>query len=325
MRLVPPLAAVLTAALIAGCGGDDNDATPPPQPEPTAKVQDFPRPARDSNLQALIDRYPKGANLAPTVSLVAPGRNRVGFALLDDARAQLGGAAVALYTAREDGSDVRGPYVARSESLEVKPQFESQNTAQDPEAAKSFYVTTVPFASKGRRVMLGIARLDGRMISTSPHGLVVGQKGAQPPKVGQRVPRIHTPTLTSVGGDAEKISTRVPAAEDMLKDDLYDVLGKKPVVFVLATPALCQLSICGPVVDIAEQVKADVGDSISFIHQEIYKENTVEKGFTSQVLAMKLPTEPWVFVIDRSGRVSSRFEGVVSVGELQRAVAKIRQ
>jgi len=325
MRVTPPLAALLAAALIAGCGGDDSDPTPPPQPEPTAQVEDFPRPGRDANLQDLIDRYPKGANLAPTVSLVAPGRNRVGFALLDDARAQLGGAAVALYTAREDGSDVRGPFVARSESLVVKPQFESQNTAQDAEAPKSFYVATVPFARKGRRVLLGIARLDGRMISTSPHGLVVGAKGAQPPRVGERVPRIHTPTLTSVGGDAEKISTRVPAAEDMLKDDLYDVLGRKPVVLVMATPALCQLSICGPVVDIAEQVRAGIGDSVSFIHQEIYKENTVEKGFASQVIAMHLPTEPWVFVIDRTGRVASRYEGVVSVGELQRAVAKVRQ
>jgi hypothetical protein len=32
-----------------------------------------------------------------------------------------------------------------------------------------------------------------------------------------------------------------------------------------------------------------------------------------------------VFVIDRSGRISSRFEGALSVGELERAVAKVRQ
>jgi hypothetical protein len=37
----------------------------------------------------------------------------------------------------------------------------------------------------------------------------------------------------------------------------------------------------------------------------------------------RLASEPWTFVIDRSGRISTRFEGAYSVGELQRAVAKV--
>jgi hypothetical protein len=326
MRPSSLLLGLLAGALIAGCGGDDGSDRPPPQPAPTAKVADFPRPPAGANLQELVERYPRGANLGITVSLLDPGRsNRVAFVLLDDARTQLGGAAVALYTAKVDGSDVRGPFVARSESLHVKAQFESRNTAQDPESAKSVYIANVPFGKRGKRVLLGIARLDGRMISTSPAGLQIGTKGAQPPNVGQKVPRIHTPTLTSVAGNAEKISTRVPPAKDLLKDDLYDVLGKKPVVLVMATPQLCQFAVCGPVVDVAEQVKAQVGDDVAIIHQEIYKDNTVAKGYTPQVIAFRLSTEPWAFVIDKSGRVSTRLEGAFSVGELERAVAKVRQ
>jgi hypothetical protein len=319
------LLTLLAGALIAGCGGDNDSDRPPPQPEPTAKAADFPKPASGANLQQLVDRYPRGPNLAPSVSILNPGTDRVGFALFDDSRTQLGGADVALYTARVDGSDVRGPYVARSESLHVKAQFESRTTSQDPDAAKSVYVADVRFASKGKRVMLGIARLDGRMVSTSPVGLRVGVKGAQPPRVGERAPKVHTPTLTDVAGNAEKISTRVPPAKDLLTTDLYDVLGKKPVVIVLATPQLCASRVCGPVVDVVEQVKASVGDSVAFIHQEIYRDNEVSKGFTPQVAAFRMPTEPWTFVIDRRGRVSSRFEGAVSVGELERAVAKVRE
>jgi hypothetical protein len=331
MRSTPsrPAAVALVSACLAlaaaGCGDSDSTgSTPPPQPEPTASAESFPKPPAGANLQDIVQSYPQGPNLAVSVSLLEPGDNRVAFALFDDARKQFGNAAVAVYTARPDGSDVHGPFVARSESLAVKPQFESKTTALDPDSAKSVYVADVSFAKKGKRVLLGVAKLDGRMVSTTAAAVQVGVRGAQPPKPGQLAPKVHTPTLASVGGDASKISTRVPPAEDLLRTDLADVLGKKPVVLVMATPQLCQSRVCGPVVDVVEQVKAGVGDDVAFIHQEIYRENEVAKGFTPQVAAYHLPTEPWVFVIDRTGRVSSRFEGALSVGELQRAVAKVR-
>jgi glutathione peroxidase-family protein len=36
-----------------------------------------------------------------------------------------------------------------------------------------------------------------------------------------------------------------------------------------------------------------------------------------------LTTEPWTFVVDRRGRVSSRFQGALSVAELTRAVERV--
>jgi len=67
-------------------------------------------------------------------------------------------------------------------------------------------------------------RLDGRLVSTTPAPL--GAKFTRTPvQVGQQAPRVHTQTLTDVGGNAKAIDTRVPPATDMLKDDLYDVLG----------------------------------------------------------------------------------------------------
>ena len=94
-------------------------------------------------------------------------------------------------------------------------------------------------------------------------------------------------------------------------------------MLVFATPALCQSRICGPVVDVAMQAQADYGSKATFIQQEIYKDNDVNKGFTDQVAAWRLPTEPWTFVIDKSGKITDRFEGAYSVGELERAVAKV--
>ena len=34
----------------------------------------------------------------------------------------------------------------------------------------------------------------------------------------------------------------------------------------------------------------------------------------------KLPTEPWTFLVDRKGTIVDRFEGTVSVTELEEAV-----
>jgi hypothetical protein len=47
------------------------------------------------------------------------------------------------------------------------------------------------------------------------------------------------------------------------------------------------------------------------------------KGLRPQVAAFRLPTEPWLFVIDRDGVVSTVIEGPFSVAELERAVSKV--
>ena len=249
--------------------------------------------------------------------------NRFGFALFDSARKQLTGAQVAVYTARRDGSGLRGPFVARDESLAVKPAFESRTTAADPDAAKAIYVADVPFAKGGKPVVTALARLDGRLVRTNAFSVRVDAKGAEPPGPGAKAVRIHTPTLASVGGDASKIDTRTPAATDLLKTDLADVVGKKPVVLTFATPLLCQSRVCGPVVDVVEQVRSETKADVAFIHQEIYKDNKVNEGVTPQVAAWRLQSEPWTFVIDRNGVVRTRFEGAMSAGELQRAVAEV--
>jgi hypothetical protein len=324
-RPLPFLVALLAAgALVAGCGGSNKPDRPPPQPEPTGQPADFPSAGGKTinDLASMADG--KGPILAPSVSLLRKGVNRYGFALFDSARKQITGAEVALYTVHADGSGVRGPYVARSESLAVKPQFQSETVAKDPSAAKSVYVADVPFKRTGKQAVVAIAKLDGRLLVTNGYGVNVSAGGAaEPPGDGDKAISVHTQTLTDVGGDAAQLDTRRPFAKDLLDTDLADVLGKKPVVITFATPLLCASRVCGPVVDIVEQVKATAPKGVAFIHQEIYKDNQVNKGVRSQVAAWRLPSEPWTFVIDRSGKIGTRFEGAYSVGELQRAVAKV--
>ncbi|MDX6602275.1 MAG: hypothetical protein QOF13_1477, partial [Solirubrobacterales bacterium] len=125
-----------------------------------------------------------------------------------------------------------------------------------------------------------------------------------------------------VGGDLAKIDTRQPP-DSMHEVDFADVLGKEPIVLSFATPALCTSRVCGPVVDIAEEVKSERPDDATYIHMEIYTDNDVNKGVNEQVQAYGLPTEPWLFVIGSDGKVSTRIEGAYSKEELEAALDKV--
>jgi hypothetical protein len=305
-------------ALLAGCGDDDGEESPQ-APPPVAQPEDFPK-ANGKTLAELRRTLGEGGLvLSPSVSQLEPRSNRFGFGLFNTDRAQITEAPAVVYVARAGGGPARGPFPARYESLAVEPQFQSRSVSADPDAAKSVYVTDLEFDRPGTHEVLGIVRLDDRLVAATPAGPALQVKRSEVPEVGAEAPRIHTPTPEDVGGEVAKIDTRMPPS-DMHEQDFADVVGEKPVVLLFATPALCQSRVCGPVVDIAEQVKADLGDEAEFIHMEIFNDNEVEKGFRPQVLAWNLPTEPWLFTVDREGRVAARLEGAFSARELERAV-----
>jgi hypothetical protein len=265
-----------------------------------------------ANLQA-------GPVVAPAVSLLTPGKNRFGFGLFDRARKQITDAPGAIYIARNENSRAYGPYVARSESLAVKGHYLSKTVATDPDSAKTLYVADVPFPKTGKYVVLGLFRLDNRLVGAGTTVTVV--KGSNVPKVGDPAPKIDTPTKASVGGDLSKIDTRDPH-DDMHDVNLADALGKRPIVLLFATPALCQSRVCGPVVDIAEQVRhARPNDDVAWIHMEIYKNNQLNDGYRPQFLRYHLPSEPWLFTIDRKGKIAAELEGAFSASELENAIA----
>jgi hypothetical protein len=96
-----------------------------------------------------------------------------------------------------------------------------------------------------------------------------------------------------------------------------------PLVVTFATPKYCTSRTCGPVVDVVSEVRrrhADAG--IRFVHAEIYRGNDPTQPENPWITAWKLPSEPWVFVVDGDGVVQARFEGTVSVRELDRAVRR---
>jgi len=313
------LAAVLALALAAaGCGGEDSGTAN--RPPPPAKPEDFPRIGSKTLTQLRKDVNAEGPVLAPSVSELEPGKNRFGFGLFDRAHVQIADAPVAIYVAPVGGGKATGPYLARYESLAVKPQYQSRIVAADPDAAKALYVAEIDFPKPGRYEVMGVARLDNRLVAATPAGAALRVvKDGSVPDVGDNAPRTHTPTKADAGGDISKIDTRQPPST-MHEKDFADVVGKRPAILLFATPALCRSRVCGPVVDVTEQIKARREREAAFVHMEIFRNNDLDQGYRPQVVEWKLPTEPWLFAIDRRGRVAARIEGAFSAEELEQAV-----
>jgi hypothetical protein len=78
--------------------------------------------------------------------------------------------------------------------------------------------------------------------------------------------------------------------------------------------------VCGPVVDVGLQLRERYGDRIEFIHQEVYEDNDLQKGLREPLRAFNLETEPWLFVVGRDGRITSRLEGSFGLGAFEDAL-----
>ena len=288
-----------------------------PRPAPTAA--EFPTP-NGRTLTELRRGLGPGPVLAPSVSLLEPGQNRFAFGLFDRGRRQLADAPAAVYVERRGSGEVAGPFPARYESLDVAPEFRSQSSSGDPDSATAVYAAQASFKRPGRYSVLGVVRLDGRLAAAEPVNVEVVRDGPVP-DVGDPAPKIQTPTTGQGGGDVSEIETRVPPGT-MHEQNFADVVGRRPVALLFATPALCRSRVCGPVADVTEEVKARYDGDAAFVHMEIYENNRVEDGFRPQVAAYKLPTEPWLFTVDRRGRIAARIEGAFGARELEEALAK---
>ncbi len=345
-QLIRACGCLLAAALLlAGCGSSD-DATGgsgSAESRPAPPKSEFPKADGKSLAEVLESAQPAELVVSPAAKVFNTGKNRFPFGVFHKDGTQVSDADVALYFAKvptvdeeveneeAKGADARaeikaleepatGPFPARLESIETEPAFRAETTTSDPHAATAVYVTEVDFPSNGEWRIAAVLKEGDQLSATLLPSAIVGGS-PRVPKVGEKAPLIHTPTAEDVGGDLSQITTRIPP-DTQNKVDYADVLGKEPIMLLFATPQFCQSRVCGPVVDVAEQVKQQNEGDAAFIHMEIYNENDPNKGTRPQVRAFHLPSEPWLFAIDKSGTVVDVVEGAFGVEEMERALAK---
>jgi hypothetical protein len=102
----------------------------------------------------------------------------------------------------------------------------------------------------------------------------------------------------------------------------------RPMLVVFGTPAFCQTRFCGPVIDrIARPLLERYGSEAAFIHIEPFDLAEARDAGRLVVLPVMaewgLTTEPWIFIVDRDGRVSAKFEGIMSLAEVEAALTAV--
>jgi hypothetical protein len=350
-RVLAALACALAVALaLAGCGGSDSStgsSSGSAQSRPAPPKSEFPS-AKGKTLAEVLEAEgatPSTLVVSPAAEVFNKGENRYPFGVFQRDRAQVPDAEVALYFAKVPGAKdagagefdqaagtasakkaeeraldqpAIGPFPAAIESLQTQPAFRAETTTSDPNAATVVYKTKINFPSNGEWRIAALIRQDGKLTATLLPSAEVG-RFSKVPQVGQKAPVIHTPTPADVGGDLSKITTRIPP-DTQNRVDYADVLGKEPIVLLFATPQFCISRVCGPVVDVAEQLKQLYGDKVAFIHMEIYTDNDPNKPVRPQVDAFHLPSEPWLFAIGRNGKIEDEIDGAFGVEELTRVV-----
>jgi hypothetical protein len=307
----------LLPLLAAGCGSSSEESS---RPAPSAAEFPSAKGKTIADLLKASGAKPAKVVIAPAAQAFDLGANRYPFGVFTRGNEQVDDADVALYFAKdEDKGSVIGPLPAQMTSLEVKPAYRA--AGEDPDEAKNVYVVPkVDFDRKGPWVAIAMLKGKGGLEASRVPSPVVGHGSV--PRVGEKAPLIHTPTAADVGGDLAKIDTRVPH-DQMHEVDFADAYGKEPIVLVFATPALCQSRVCGPVVDVAQQVADEYKGKAAFIHMEVYNDNDISKGIRPQLEAFNLETEPWTFLIDRDGVIRARIEGAYGVPELETAMKSI--
>jgi hypothetical protein len=291
-RLTQVLFVGAVGSLAAAC---QSAAPPAAAPQPTAA-------------KPLVKPRASGAPLTAVqaASELAVGRNRFALGLLDDHNQ---------------------PVVAGSVNLEffkLQANGQAEKRAETPAIfrsvggpTKGIWVTPAQFPELGNwGAQVTLDAGDGSPKVARMNFQVQQQFSA--PGYDAAAPRSASPTDKDVGGDTSRICSNVPAC-DLHSLSIADALqpAEKPLVLLFATPALCTSAICAPELQAVEQLRQSYAEKVNFIHVEIYQYPFDGLHTARTVDEWHLPSDPWTFIVDKSGIVRDRFEGAAPIEELE--------
>ena len=261
---------------------------------------------------------------APEVSAIVVtrdltlGLNRVAFGLVDRDGMPL----------RRKETKVRAAYLPPGETTREVRDSGIATFRRWPSGAQGVFTTQLEFDTAGVwELQVDTVTPEGESVTARSAVQVNAQPEA--PGIGDLAPA----SVTLKGDDVDDLATITSSPvpdPDLYRLSVHEALAEdKPLVMVFATPAFCVTAVCGPQVEVLSQLKDRFSGQANFIHVEAFADPHLiqggrpPSGFVQAVLEWRLPTEPFSFIVGTDGTVRAKFEGFVTLEELQEALAGI--
>lgn len=156
------------------------------------------------------------------------------------------------------------------------------------------------------------------------------------PALGSRVPAVTTPTLASAGGRAETISSMPEPDLWFYERSVAEMLeAGEPFVFVIDSFTFRINEVCGAGLGHAIHLRTEFPE-LRMIHAEPFRTAFIDgalqfdppdgpprRATWSEEWGIREP--PWMFVVDRDGRLRAKFYGISGSDELRLAMAAVME
>ena len=197
-----------------------------------------------------------------------------------------------------------------------------------PYGTRGSYTTSLTFDAAGTwQIDVTVLGDDGES-RTAQLSFPVAEE-TEAPDVGAPAIPSQNKTLADVD-DLAKLTTGSIRDPDLYGTTIADAVGSGiPTVIVVASPAFCINAVCGPQVEVLQQLKDKYKGQANFIHVDFYDNPDEIQGDLDRarispiVFEWRLLGVEWSFVIDQDGKISARFESFATLDELDEALRRI--
>lgn len=216
------------------------------------------------------------------------------------------------------------------ESVEPEGQHESSVAFFNPFPlnTRGIYTANMDFDRPGKwRLEVSVIDDNAQNLSAEIEFLVKETTSA--PSAGMKAIASNSKTINDVD-DLAEITTGSLHDPDLYQISIADaVVSGRPTVIVMASPAFCTNAVCGPQVEVLQEIKDAYKGQANFIHIDIYDNPEEIQGDLSRAMVSptvrewNLPSTEWSFVIDSSGLVHQRFESFAGYKELEASLKEV--
>jgi len=191
-----------------------------------------------------------------------------------------------------------------------------------PNSKSGIFSTNVNFDESG--VWLAeISPKDGEYAGEKARIVLNVKEFSATPSVGDTIPETNN-ILATNSSELINITSDINPVLELYNQSINEIvtIKDKPLLILFATPGNCKSFTCGPQMNIVKSLNENYRKDMYFVHIEVYDMKSKKNDgqyikFSPVIKPWNLPSEPWVFIINKDGIIIEKFESYVPEEELE--------